>query len=129
MKKESNVLRVSNRKEYFSYFSTKSYVVGTQKNRLCFWSPKTYAKNIGNKINIYYLTLEYLIFCFIYACFCCCCCFGLAHWTVTRDFANAKAPFNAKRASTREQHSRRPACASAQSGQRLCYSLFRKYHM
>ena len=28
-----------------------------------------------------------------------------------------------------EQHRRRPACASAQSDQRLCYSLFRKYHM
>ena len=41
------------------------------------------------------------------------------------------------RASTREnlssgvceQHSRRPACASAQSDQRLCYSLVRKYHV
>ena len=40
-------------------------------------------------------------------------------------------------ASTREnlssgvckQHRRRPACVSAQSDQRLCYSLFRKYHM
>ena len=28
-----------------------------------------------------------------------------------------------------EQHRRRPACASAQSDQRLCYSLFRKYHI
>ena len=28
-----------------------------------------------------------------------------------------------------EQHRRRPACASAQSDQRLCYSLFGKYHM
>ena len=28
-----------------------------------------------------------------------------------------------------EQHRRRPACASAQSDQRLCYSLFAKYHM
>ena len=28
-----------------------------------------------------------------------------------------------------EQHRRRPACASAQSDQRLCRSLFRKYHM
>ena len=28
-----------------------------------------------------------------------------------------------------EQHRRRPACASAQSDQRLCYSLFKKYHM
>ena len=28
-----------------------------------------------------------------------------------------------------EQHGRRPACASAQSNQRLCYSLFGKYHM
>ena len=67
-----------------------------------FGAPKLMLKIMGNKINIYYLTLEYLIFCFIYACFCCCCCFGLAHWTVTRDFADAKAPLNAKRASTRE---------------------------
>ena len=28
-----------------------------------------------------------------------------------------------------EQHRRRPACASAQSDQRLCYSLFIKYYM
>ena len=28
-----------------------------------------------------------------------------------------------------EKHSRRPACASAQSDQRLCYSLFGKYRM
>ena len=28
-----------------------------------------------------------------------------------------------------EQHRRRPACASAQSDQRLCYSLCGKYHM
>ena len=28
-----------------------------------------------------------------------------------------------------EQHWRRPACASAQSDQRLCYSLFGKCHM
>ena len=28
-----------------------------------------------------------------------------------------------------EQHQRRPACASAQSDQRLCYSLFEKYHI
>ena len=28
-----------------------------------------------------------------------------------------------------EQHRRRPACASAQSGQRLCFSLFGKYDM
>ena len=28
-----------------------------------------------------------------------------------------------------EQHRRRPACASAQSDQRLCYSLFGKFHM
>ena len=28
-----------------------------------------------------------------------------------------------------EQHRRRPACASAQSDQRLCYSLFWKYHI
>ena len=28
-----------------------------------------------------------------------------------------------------ELHSRRPACASEQSDQRLCYSLFRKYHI
>ena len=28
-----------------------------------------------------------------------------------------------------EQHMRRPACASAQSDQRLCFSLFEKYHM
>ena len=28
-----------------------------------------------------------------------------------------------------EQHRRRPACASAQSDQRLCYSFFGKYHM
>ena len=28
-----------------------------------------------------------------------------------------------------EQHRRRPACASAQSDQRLCCSLFRKFHM
>ena len=28
-----------------------------------------------------------------------------------------------------EQHRCRPACADTQSGQRLCYSLFRKYHM
>ena len=28
-----------------------------------------------------------------------------------------------------EQHGCRPACASAQSDQRLCYSLFGKYHM
>ena len=28
-----------------------------------------------------------------------------------------------------EQHRRRPACASAQSDQRLCYSLFRKNHI
>ena len=28
-----------------------------------------------------------------------------------------------------EQHRRRPACASAQSDQRLCYSLNGKYHM
>ena len=28
-----------------------------------------------------------------------------------------------------KQHRRRPACASAQSDQRLCYSLFGKYHM
>ena len=27
-----------------------------------------------------------------------------------------------------EQHRRRPACASAQSDKRLCYSLFGKYH-
>ena len=27
------------------------------------------------------------------------------------------------------QHRRRPACASAQSDQRLCYSLFGKFHM
>ena len=30
---------------------------------------------------------------------------------------------------TCEQHRHRPACASAQSDQRLCFSLFRKYHM
>ena len=42
-----------------------------------------------------------------------------------------------KRASTRknllsevcEQHRRRPACSSAQSDQRLCFSHFRKYYM
>ena len=28
-----------------------------------------------------------------------------------------------------EQQRRRPACASAQSDQRLCHSLFEKYHM
>ena len=28
-----------------------------------------------------------------------------------------------------EQHRHRPACASAQSDQHLCYSLFGKYHM
>ena len=28
-----------------------------------------------------------------------------------------------------EQHRRRPACASAQSDQRLCYSFFEKYHI
>ena len=28
-----------------------------------------------------------------------------------------------------EQHRRIPACASAQTGQRLCYSLFGKYHI
>ena len=28
-----------------------------------------------------------------------------------------------------EQHRRRPACASAQSDQRLCYSLFEKNHI
>ena len=28
-----------------------------------------------------------------------------------------------------EQQRRRPACASAQSDQRLCYSVFGKYHM
>ena len=28
-----------------------------------------------------------------------------------------------------EQHRRRPACASAQSDQRLCFSLFGKYQM
>ena len=28
-----------------------------------------------------------------------------------------------------EQHRRRPACAFAQSDQRLCYSRFRKYHI
>ena len=28
-----------------------------------------------------------------------------------------------------EQHRRRPACASAQSDQRLCYSRFGKYHI
>ena len=28
-----------------------------------------------------------------------------------------------------QQHRRRPACASAQSDQHLCYSLFRKYHI
>ena len=28
-----------------------------------------------------------------------------------------------------EQHRRRPACASAQSDQRLCYSLLGKHHM
>ena len=28
-----------------------------------------------------------------------------------------------------EQHRRRPACASAQSDQHLCYSLFGKYHI
>ena len=28
-----------------------------------------------------------------------------------------------------KQHRRRPACASAQSDQRLCYSLFGKYHI
>ena len=28
-----------------------------------------------------------------------------------------------------EQHRRRPACASAQSDQRLCYSRFGKYYM
>ena len=28
-----------------------------------------------------------------------------------------------------EQHRHRPACASAQSDQRLCYSLFGKYDM
>ena len=27
------------------------------------------------------------------------------------------------------EHRHRPACASAQSDQRLCYSLFGKYHM
>ena len=36
-------------KIYFSYFSTKIYVVGTQKNRLnkFFWAPKTYVKTDG----------------------------------------------------------------------------------
>ena len=29
----------------------------------------------------------------------------------------------------REQHRRRTACASTQSDQRLCYSLFRKHHI
>ena len=28
-----------------------------------------------------------------------------------------------------EQQRRRPACASAQSDQRLCYAIFEKYHM
>ena len=28
-----------------------------------------------------------------------------------------------------EQQRRRPACASTQSNQRLCYSLIRKYHI
>ena len=28
-----------------------------------------------------------------------------------------------------QQQRRRPACASAQTDQRLCYSLFRKYHI
>ena len=28
-----------------------------------------------------------------------------------------------------EQHRCRPACASAQADQRLCYSLFEKYHI
>ena len=37
-------------KKYFSYFSTKTYVVRTQKNHLnemVFWAPKTYVKTDG----------------------------------------------------------------------------------
>ena len=38
------------KKKYFSYFKTKTYVVGTQKNRLnetVLLTPKSYAKNYG----------------------------------------------------------------------------------
>ena len=45
---------------YFSYFSTKTYVVGTQKNRLnetVLLSIKTYVKTDGNE-NIYIFTLK-----------------------------------------------------------------------
>ena len=41
-------------------------------------------------------------------------------WALTRENLSSRVC---------EQHRRRPACASAQSDQRLCYSLFGKYHM
>ena len=58
------------------------------------------------------------------------------------DFLNADNPYVQQMvsyiwASTREnlssgvceQHRRRPACASVQSDQQLCYSRFEKYHI
>ena len=44
----------------------------------------------------------------------------IPNWASTRENLSSGAC---------EQHRRRPACASAQSDQRLCYSLFEKYHM
>ena len=41
-------------------------------------------------------------------------------WALTRENLSSEGC---------EQHRRRPACASAQTDQRLCYSLFGKYHI
>ena len=56
-------LRVRNKKLFY-YFSTKTYVVGTQKNLLTrwfFWAPKTYVKDDG-KENIFIGILQVLRF-------------------------------------------------------------------
>ena len=44
----------------------------------------------------------------------------IPNWASTRENLSSGAC---------KQHRRRPACTSAQSDQRLCYSLFEKYHM
>ena len=45
---------------------------------------------------------------------------GQAIWAPTRENLSSEIF---------EQHRRRPACASAQSDQRLCYLLIEKYHI
>ena len=63
--------------------------------------------------------------------------FGMKHYLVVFYTNCDKMAARAKWASSREnlssgvceQHRGRPACTSGQSDQRLCYSLFGKYHI